>query len=109
MHSHLSHDGLLQRPADAAETYSLGKYLRYFGDGFESKSKSRKARASRVGLSIRIRLWTLWHIPVMDGEFIIEATGGVAKGVAGGNIILQASHRRPPWPRPNGPPAPWPS
>jgi formylmethanofuran--tetrahydromethanopterin N-formyltransferase len=27
----------------------------------------------------------------MDGEFCIEATAGVAKGVAGGNIILQAS------------------
>jgi formylmethanofuran--tetrahydromethanopterin N-formyltransferase len=27
----------------------------------------------------------------MDGEFKIEATAGVAKGVAGGNIILQAS------------------
>jgi formylmethanofuran--tetrahydromethanopterin N-formyltransferase len=27
----------------------------------------------------------------MDGEFIIEATAGVAKGVAGGNIILQAA------------------
>jgi formylmethanofuran--tetrahydromethanopterin N-formyltransferase len=26
----------------------------------------------------------------MDGEFVIEATAGVAKGVAGGNIILQA-------------------
>jgi formylmethanofuran--tetrahydromethanopterin N-formyltransferase len=27
----------------------------------------------------------------MDGEFVIEATGGIAKGVAGGNIILQAA------------------
>jgi formylmethanofuran--tetrahydromethanopterin N-formyltransferase len=27
----------------------------------------------------------------MDGEFTIEATGGVAKGVAGGNIIIQAA------------------
>jgi formylmethanofuran--tetrahydromethanopterin N-formyltransferase len=25
----------------------------------------------------------------MDGEFLIEATAGIAKGVAGGNIILQ--------------------
>ena len=30
----------------------------------------------------------------MDGEFIIEATGGVAKGVAGGNIILQAASQK---------------
>ena len=27
----------------------------------------------------------------MDGEFLIEATAGVAKGVAGGNIILQGA------------------
>ena len=27
----------------------------------------------------------------MDGEFVIEATAGVAKGVAGGNIIIQAA------------------
>jgi formylmethanofuran--tetrahydromethanopterin N-formyltransferase len=26
----------------------------------------------------------------MDGEFVIEASAGIAKGVAGGNIILQA-------------------
>jgi formylmethanofuran--tetrahydromethanopterin N-formyltransferase len=27
----------------------------------------------------------------MDGQFVIEATAGIAKGVAGGNIILQAA------------------
>ncbi len=62
---------------DAGETYSLGKYLRYFGDGFESQIE----RGGRQ----------LWLIPVMDGEFVIEATGGVKKGVAGGNIIIQAN------------------
>jgi formylmethanofuran--tetrahydromethanopterin N-formyltransferase len=61
---------------DAAETYSLGKYLRYFGDGFEEKG-------TVGGRSV-------WQIPVMDGEFVIEAAAGIAKGVAGGNIIIQA-------------------
>jgi formylmethanofuran--tetrahydromethanopterin N-formyltransferase len=61
---------------DAEETYSLGKYLRYFGDGFETHS-DRDGRQ-------------LWQIPVMDGEFVVEATAGVAKGVAGGNVILHA-------------------
>jgi formylmethanofuran--tetrahydromethanopterin N-formyltransferase len=61
---------------EAAESYSLGKYLRYFGDGFERKGEESGRE--------------LWHVPVMDGEFVIEATGGIAKGVAGGNIILQA-------------------
>jgi formylmethanofuran--tetrahydromethanopterin N-formyltransferase len=84
---------------DAAETYSLGKYLRYFGDGYESqesKVKSQEpenrdvtAAKSGSGLST-LDSRRLWHIPVMDGEFVIEATGGVAKGVAGGNIIIQA-------------------
>jgi formylmethanofuran--tetrahydromethanopterin N-formyltransferase len=71
---------------DAADTYALGKYLRYFGDGFEEKSEGPEEAAESFGLGSR----QLWRIPVMDGEFLIEATGGVAKGVAGGNIILQA-------------------
>jgi len=69
---------------EAAETYSLGKYLRYFGDGFEEKGGGGKAE----GGASQDR--EVWRIPVMDGEFVIEATGGIAKGVAGGNIILQA-------------------
>ena len=53
----------------------LGKQLRYFGDGFQ-KSKLLGDRR-------------FWRIPVMDGEFLIEETAGVAKGVAGGNLVLQ--------------------
>jgi formylmethanofuran--tetrahydromethanopterin N-formyltransferase len=70
---------------DAAESYSLGKYLRYFGDGFESRESSVKRQEPDVSDSR-----ACWYIPVMDGEFIIEATAGIAKGVAGGNIIIQA-------------------
>jgi formylmethanofuran--tetrahydromethanopterin N-formyltransferase len=77
---------------DAQETYSLGKYLRYFGDGFESQESRLKSQEPENSGS---RLSTLdsrrWHIPVMDGEFLIEATAGVAKGVAGGNIIVQGA------------------
>jgi formylmethanofuran--tetrahydromethanopterin N-formyltransferase len=54
----------------------LGKHLRFFGDGFQ---KSKKIGDKRY-----------WRIPVMDGEFLVEDVVGVAKGVAGGNIILQA-------------------
>jgi formylmethanofuran--tetrahydromethanopterin N-formyltransferase len=60
---------------DATETYSLGKYLRYFGDGYETSDNTK----------------TRWFIPVMDGEFIIDATAGIAKGVAGGTIIIQGA------------------
>lgn len=63
--------------AEADERIPLGKHLRYFGDGFQ-KSKIIARRR-------------YWRIPVMDGEFLVEESLGVAKGVAGGNIILQAS------------------
>ena len=62
--------------SDAVETIPLGKHLRFFGDGYQ---KSKKFSADRY-----------WRIPVMDGEFLVEDRAGVAKGVAGGNIILQA-------------------
>lgn len=58
----------------------LGKHIRFFGDGFQ---KSKKFGARRY-----------WRIPVMDGEFLVEDTLGVEKGVAGGNIILQAVDRK---------------
>lgn len=61
----------------AEESIPLGKHLRYFGDGFQ-KSKLLSGRR-------------YWRVPVMDGEFLLEEKLGVAKGVAGGNIILQGT------------------
>jgi len=58
----------------------LGKHLRFFGDGYQ---KSKIIGGMRY-----------WRVPVMDGEFLVVDTLGVAKGVAGGNIILQASHQQ---------------
>lgn len=58
----------------------LGKTLRYFGDGFQ-KSKVISGRR-------------FWRVPVMDGEFLVEETLGVAKGVAGGNVIVQGDSQR---------------
>jgi formylmethanofuran--tetrahydromethanopterin N-formyltransferase len=54
----------------------LGKHIRFFGDGFQ---KSKKLGSRRY-----------WRIPVMDGEFLVEESLGIERGVAGGNIILQA-------------------
>ena len=62
---------------EAEESIPLGKHLRYFGDGFQ-KSKLLAGRR-------------YWRVPVMDGEFLMEEKLGVAKGVAGGNIILQGT------------------
>ena len=64
----------------AAERIPLGKHIRFFGDGFQ---KSKKLGSQRY-----------WRIPVMDGEFLIEETLGVMKGVAGGNIILQGVNQQ---------------
>ena len=55
----------------------LGRSLRFFGDGFQ---KSKLIADRRY-----------WRIPVMDGEFLVEEQLGVAKGIAGGNIIIQAA------------------
>ncbi len=62
---------------DAEEQIPLGKHLRFFGDGYQ---KSKVLGDHRY-----------WRIPVMDGEFVVEDLVGVAKGIAGGNLILQAT------------------
>ncbi|HVU88189.1 MAG TPA: formylmethanofuran--tetrahydromethanopterin N-formyltransferase [Pirellulales bacterium] len=65
------YDGL----PEAVERIPLGKHIRFFGDGFQK---------SKLLLSRRY-----WRIPVMDGEFLVEESLGVEKGVAGGNLIVQ--------------------
>jgi formylmethanofuran--tetrahydromethanopterin N-formyltransferase len=67
------YDGLPQ----GSERIPLGKFIRFFGDGFQ-KSKLLDGRR-------------YWRVPVMDGEFLVEESAGVDKGVAGGNLILQAA------------------
>jgi formylmethanofuran--tetrahydromethanopterin N-formyltransferase len=60
----------------ADERVPLGSHVRFFGDGFE-KSKVLDGRR-------------FWRVPVMDGEFLVEESVGVGKGVGGGNFVLQA-------------------
>ena len=67
------YDGL----SSGEKRIALGKHIRFFGDGFQ---KSKIVAGHRY-----------WRIPVMDGEFIVEDKLTVDKGVAGGNIILQAA------------------
>jgi len=66
-------DGL---PA-AEERGLFGGHLRFFGDGFE---KSKVVDGRRY-----------WRVPVMDGEFLIEESIGIEKGVGGGNFIIQGA------------------
>ena len=60
----------------------LGASLRFFGDGWQMS----KLVAGR----------RFWRIPVMDGEFLCEATTGLTKkAVGGGNLlVLGKSHAR---------------
>ena len=67
------YDGL----PEATERIPLGKHIRFFGDGYQ---KSKLIGGIRY-----------WRIPVMDGEFLVQESLGCAKGVAGGNIILQTA------------------
>jgi formylmethanofuran--tetrahydromethanopterin N-formyltransferase len=59
------------------ERLKIGGKLRYFGDGFQ-RSKLLDGRR-------------LWRVPVMDGEFVVEESFGVAKAVGGGNFFIMAA------------------
>jgi formylmethanofuran--tetrahydromethanopterin N-formyltransferase len=56
----------------------LGASLRYFGDGWQISKKLGGRH--------------FWRVPVMDGEFLCEATTGLTKdAVGGGNLLLLAT------------------
>ena len=55
---------------------SLGKNLRFFGDGFQ---------ISKVFGGKRY-----WRVPVMDGEFMTEETTGMVRAIGGGNFLVLA-------------------
>ena len=57
------------------ETLKLGSALRFFGDGWQ--------------ISKRFAGKHYWRVPVMDGEFVCEATTGLTKNaVGGGNLLI---------------------
>jgi len=64
---------------NAKRRMKVGRSLRYFGDGFQKKGivGGRK----------------VWRIPVMEGEFIVEDSFGVAEAVAGGNFLILAKDK----------------
>ena len=60
---------------DGEEALRLGNALRYFGDGWQ--------------ISKRLGAKRFWRLPVMDGEFVCEATTGLTKqAVGGGNLLI---------------------
>ncbi|MGI6851278.1 formylmethanofuran--tetrahydromethanopterin N-formyltransferase [Mesorhizobium sp. 1B3] len=62
---------------DGPNELKLGAALRYFGDGWQISKKFGDRH--------------YWRVPVMDGEFLCEATTGMTKeAVGGGNLLLLA-------------------
>lgn len=62
---------------------SLGKSLRYFGDGLQISKQVRHADPQGGVETIRY-----WRIPVMDGEFVCQHDVGRTEAIGGGNFIL---------------------
>jgi formylmethanofuran--tetrahydromethanopterin N-formyltransferase len=60
----------------AKRRVKIGRSLRLFGDGFQKKDE--------VGGR------TVWRIPVMEGEFVVEDDFGIMKAVASGNMLILA-------------------
>jgi formylmethanofuran--tetrahydromethanopterin N-formyltransferase len=66
---------------DGEEALKLGNALRYFGDGWQISKRFGGRR--------------FWRMPVMDGEFLCEATTGLTKqAVGGGNLLIMGATRQ---------------
>lgn len=65
---------------DSEQKVSMGKSLRFFGDGFQISKVINGKR--------------FWRIPVMHGEFICEETTGITKAIGGGNFLVLAKSAR---------------
>jgi formylmethanofuran--tetrahydromethanopterin N-formyltransferase len=57
----------------------VGRSIRLFGDGYQRRD------------TVDDR--SIWRIPVMEGEFIVEDTFGAAKAIAGGNFLIMTENR----------------
>lgn len=64
---------------------SLGKHLRFFGDGYQTSKllQNPNGKAKRY-----------WRIPVMDGEFLTEETTGMVRAIGGGNFLILATSQQ---------------
>lgn len=61
---------------------SLGKHLRFFGDGYQT---------SKLIPDVNGKSKRYWRIPVMDGEFLTEETTGMVRAIGGGNFLILAT------------------
>ncbi|MDD4580154.1 MAG: formylmethanofuran--tetrahydromethanopterin N-formyltransferase [Methanothrix sp.] len=63
----------------AEKQFDTGRKLKFFGDGFEKQ-------AEMFGRSV-------WTIPRMSGDFIVEQSFGAMDGIAGGNFLILAQNQ----------------
>lgn len=63
----------------AKRRLKVGRSIRLFGDGFQKKAMVGNRK--------------VWKIPVMEGNFIVEDSFGVAEAVAGGNFLILAKDK----------------
>ena len=64
---------------DGADRLPIGDQIRYFGDGWQVSKKFGDRH--------------FWRVPVMDGEFLCEATTGLTKNaVGGGNLLIMGAN-----------------
>lgn len=67
---------------ESEEQISLGKHLRYFGDGYQTSKLIPDANGNNQ---------RYWRIPVMDGEFLTQETTGMVRAIGGGNFLVLAT------------------
>lgn len=64
---------------NADEKLKTGVKLKYFGDGYEKK--------------LELDGRTIFSIPLMSGDFLVEGELGIKAGVAGGNFFILAENQ----------------
>lgn len=64
---------------EGGASVSIGKALRYFGDGWQIAKNVDGRR--------------IWRVPVMEGEFVCDHETGSVSGVGGGNILILGASR----------------
>ncbi|KZX16742.1 formyltransferase/hydrolase complex subunit D [Methanobrevibacter cuticularis] len=62
---------------DEDEKLKIGFKLKFFGDGYEKE--------------LEIDNRTIYSIPIMSGDFLVESELGIKDGVAGGNFFILAN------------------
>ncbi len=67
---------------ESDDQISLGKNLRYFGDGYQISKLIPDAQGKNQ---------RYWRIPVMDGEFLTQETTGMVRAIGGGNFLVLAT------------------